>query len=595
MSNKRPLASQTFRYYWRHVRKFPKLYLPSIIIYPFNVIVGTYLPPLVLAVIINRLSGHDYAPHQVWQSFGGNLVLYFVLCLIGTVLFWRIFDYMYWRLEGNVQRSINREVFDGLVNQTADFHANHFGGSLVSATAKLSGSYVRLADTFMFQVVPLIVGMTFVTIVMFRYSPLYTLSLLAFSILYIIVSFVVSERVRERGAELGGAESRQTGVLADAITNVMAIKSFANVHTENQRYWKVNDHVFGRLMGMMNASQRQQFLLGGVSGVMQGVALLVAIISVVSLGKNLATAFLIFNYTGTISAMLFAFSNSALRNMNRSFGDAKEMIEILAEQPELRDPIKPETVHIERGDIAFQSVVFRHDGSDHALFDKLNLHIKPGEKVGLVGHSGSGKTTLTRLLLRFSDIQDGMIAIDGQSIAAITQNDLRRHIAYVPQEPLLFHRTVRENIAYGDPEASQETIEAVAKMASAHDFIIGLPKGYDTLVGERGVKLSGGQRQRIAIARAMLKNAPILALDEATSALDSESEVLIQAALWKLMEGRTAIVIAHRLSTIQKMDRIIVLDNGKIVEEGTHKELIRKADGTYAKLWAHQSGGFIDE
>jgi ATP-binding cassette subfamily B protein len=199
------------------------------------------------------------------------------------------------------------------------------------------------------------------------------------------------------------------------------------------------------------------------------------------------------------------------------------------------------------------------------------------------------------LLLRFSDIQGGAIAIDGQNIAAITQDDLRRHIAYVPQEPLLFHRSIRENIAYGDRKASRQAIETAAKLASAHDFIISLPQGYDTMVGERGVKLSGGQRQRIAIARAMLKNAPILALDEATSALDSESEVLIQAALWKLMEGRTAIVIAHRLSTIQKMDRIIVLDNGRIVEEGSHKALIARTNGTYARLWAHQSGGFIED
>ncbi|HET6924283.1 MAG TPA: ATP-binding cassette domain-containing protein, partial [Candidatus Saccharimonadales bacterium] len=199
-----------------------------------------------------------------------------------------------------------------------------------------------------------------------------------------------------------------------------------------------------------------------------------------------------------------------------------------------------------------------------------------------------------RLLLRFSDIQSGTIRIDGQDISKITQDDLRRSIAYVPQEPLLFHRSISENIRYGNPEADQQTIEAVARMAHAHEFIATLPQGYETLVGERGVKLSGGQRQRIAIARAMLKNAPILLLDEATSALDSESEVLIQEALWKLMEGRTAVVIAHRLSTIQKMDRIIVLDGGKIIEEGSHKDLLQ-LHGTYAKLWAHQSGGFMDE
>ena len=246
------------------------------------------------------------------------------------------------------------------------------------------------------------------------------------------------------------------------------------------------------------------------------------------------------------------------------------------------------------GAVEFRDVTFTHNGADDALFNSFNLSIKPGEKVGLVGHSGSGKTTFTRLLLRFSDIRRGEICIDGQNIATVTQDDLHESIAYVPQEPLLFHRSIAENIRYGRLNASANDIAKAAKDAHATEFIDKLPSGYDTLVGERGVKLSGGQRQRIAIARAMIKNAPILVLDEATSALDSESEVLIQAALWKLMEGRTAIVIAHRLSTIQKMDRIIVLDDGKIVEQGSHKELITE-NGVYAKLWAHQSGGFIEE
>jgi len=224
----------------------------------------------------------------------------------------------------------------------------------------------------------------------------------------------------------------------------------------------------------------------------------------------------------------------------------------------------------------------------------IDLTIAPGEMVGIVGPSGSGKSTLTRLLLRFSDIDGGAIMIDGQNIAQITQDDLRRFIAYVPQEPLLFHRSIRENIAYGSPKATEKEIVAAARKANAAEFIDHLPDGYDTMVGERGVKLSGGQRQRIAIARAILKNAPILVLDEATSALDSESEILIQEALQKLMQNRTTIVIAHRLSTIQKMDRIVVLADGAIVEQGPHQKLIARK-GVYAQMWGHQSGGFIEE
>jgi ATP-binding cassette subfamily B protein len=344
----------------------------------------------------------------------------------------------------------------------------------------------------------------------------------------------------------------------------------------------------------MSAHQKQMVYFTSMTGMINAGALVIAVISVVSFNANIAAVFLIFNYTANIVTQLFQFSNQALRNYNRAIGDASDMVAILNTPAEVTDPKQPLKVAMNRGKISFRDVSFAHKDAHDAIFQNLNLRIKPGEKVGLVGHSGSGKSTLVRLLLRFSDIDSGSIEIDGQNIAKVTQNDLRRAIAYVPQEPLLFHRTIAENIGYSNPSAPPEQIAAVAKKANATEFIETLPKKYETLVGERGIKLSGGQRQRIAIARAMLKNAPILVLDEATSALDSASEVLIQDALWKLMEGRTAIIIAHRLSTIQKMDRIIVLDDGKVAEEGTHKELIGK-NGVYANLWQHQSGGFLEE
>ena len=246
------------------------------------------------------------------------------------------------------------------------------------------------------------------------------------------------------------------------------------------------------------------------------------------------------------------------------------------------------------GSVDFKGVTFAHQDNTTELFSDFSLHIKSGERVGLVGLSGSGKTTLARLILRFSDIEQGSINIDGQNIADVSQESLRKNIAYVPQEPMLFHRTLRENIAYGRPDASEAEIMGAVEKSNSLEFIASLPNGIDTIVGERGVKSSGGQRQRVAIARAILKDAPILILDEATSALDSQSEKLIQDALVKLMKGRTSIVIAHRLSTIAKLDRIIVLSDGKITEQGTHGELL-KQHGTYANLWSHQSGGFIEE
>jgi ATP-binding cassette subfamily B protein len=587
-------TQKTIRFYWEHMRQLPHLLIPTVTILPVNVLLNNYLPPLVLAAVLNRLTSHGYTPGHIWSDFGPSLVLYLILSLLGVTVMWRLFDMFFWRLEGQVERSIHQKVFAHLVSQSANFHSNQFAGSLVSSTNKLASAYVRLADTVLFQVAPLLIGLLFVTIVMWFRAPLYTALLLVFSTLYIIISFMVSAKVRRRGAEVSSAESRQTGTLADALTNVMAIKSFSSEQQENRRFAKATDRTYGKLLSMMYAFQRQQIYLGSVTGVMSAVALTVAVVSVVSFDANIATAFLIFSYTSSIVSQLFTFSNNALRNFNRSFGDAADMIEILDKASEVQDPEKPEKSHMNTGAIEFKDVVFAHDGSDDALFQNLNLRIKAGEKVGLVGHSGSGKTTFTRLLMRFSDIDSGEILVDGQNIARVTQDDLRRAIAYVPQEPLLFHRTIRENIAYGKPGATMAEIEAAAKNAHAAEFIKNLPQGYDTLVGERGVKLSGGQRQRVVIARAMLKNAPILMLDEATSALDSESEALIQDALWKLMQGRTAIVIAHRLSTIQKMDRIIVLDNGEVVEEGSHAKLVSK-HGVYAQLWARQSGGFIEE
>jgi ATP-binding cassette subfamily B protein len=272
------------------------------------------------------------------------------------------------------------------------------------------------------------------------------------------------------------------------------------------------------------------------------------------------------------------------------------MAQILEIKPEIADPKKPRKFTPKSADVSFEDIDFRYQDAnkDDYLFRDLSIAIKSGEKIGLVGHSGSGKTTITKLLLRFMDIQGGRILIDGQDISKVKQTELRKYISYVPQEPLLFHRSLRENIGYGKLNATNQEIIEAAKQANAHEFVEQLSEGYDTLVGERGIKLSGGQKQRVAIARAMIKDAPILVLDEATSALDSESEQLIQDALWKLMAGRTAIVIAHRLSTIQKMDRILVMDNGRILEDGSHTELIA-AKGKYAELWAHQSGGFIKE
>jgi ABC-type multidrug transport system fused ATPase/permease subunit len=283
---------------------------------------------------------------------------------------------------------------------------------------------------------------------------------------------------------------------------------------------------------------------------------------------------------------------SQLNSVAENWGEVQESLEEILEPHEIPDKAGAIELKTDNASIGFENVLFGFHG--HPVFKDFSLSIPKGQRVGLVGRSGAGKSTLIRLLMHHHDIQGGEIKIGGTNIASVTQESLRRAISIVPQEPLLFHRTIRENISYGKPDASEGEIIEAAKRAQAHDFITRLTDGYESLVGERGVKLSGGERQRIAIARAILKNAPILLLDEATSALDSESEVEIQKALLTLMEGKTVIAIAHRLSTLRQMDRIIVLDGGSIEEDGTHDELVERK-GTYAELWHHQAGGFLQD
>lgn len=594
MAKKQQKSKQVLGFYWRAISRYKLSVALGTLLIPIAVLGNNLLPPLILAGVLDRLGRQDYIHGQLWQSFGDEILAYAALVFFAGLVLWRLVDAVLWRTEAKVQRDLAQRVFRHLTEQSADFHANHFGGSLVSQNNKLLGAYIRIVDTTFFNTIPLFVTILASSIILATKHPLIGLALLVFSAVFVVVAIIVTGPSRRAGAAHAALESKQTGRLADAVTNAMAIKSFATDQREFENFAKVTERTRSGLLKLMRVIQFQMFYFSSMSTTITVVSMILAVVSVVNFGANVGTAFLIFNYTGNIINQLFQFSNQALRNYNRAIGDASEMVEILESPADVVDPEQPEEARIVRGHIRFEDVGFQHKDANEAIFAGLNISIKPGEKVGLVGRSGSGKTTLTRLLLRFSDIQDGRITIDDQDIAGITQNDLRSHIAYVPQEPLLFHRTIAENIGYGDPNATPQQIEAVARQAHAAEFIEKLPLKYDTVVGERGVKLSGGQRQRVAIARAMLKNAPILVLDEATSALDSESEELIQDALWKLMEGRTAIVIAHRLSTIQKMDRILVMENGRVVEEGSHKELVRQ-NGTYAKLWTKQSGGFLEE
>jgi ATP-binding cassette subfamily B protein len=586
-------TKQTIGLFWRGATRYPFLLWPLLILLPITVVVGDFVQPNITSQILGRLSTGHYDPANVWGSFGGLLIAFAAATIASGVFLWRVNIWLIWSLENNVTRDIHQRIFAHLLNMSANFHANRFSGSLVSQTNKLAGSYIRFTDATVFNLYPLVVTMIATVAVLAPRAPLFVAVLLMLALAYLIGTFFFSRAVRDANAAESALQSRQTGYLADSISNIAAIKTFSATEHERRRYWEIGTQVRAASQNSMYKSLGRENYASLITSAIAVAALFIAVIGIGVLRADIPTIFLMVTYTASLGHRLWEFQN-VLRQYNRAFGDATDMVKILQIEPGIKDPAQPEKLRSKDGAITFDHMTFTHAESDGALFNDFNLHIDPGEKVGLVGHSGSGKTTLTKLLLRFSDLDGGRVLIDGQDITHLTQNDLRRVISYVPQEPLLFHRSLHENIAYGKPKATKAQVRHAAAQAHAAGFIAKLPHGYDTLVGERGVKLSGGQRQRIAIARAMLKDAPILVLDEATSALDSESEKLIQDALWKLMEGRTAIVIAHRLSTIQRMDRIVVLEDGHIAEQGSHAELLA-AGGTYAKLWSHQSGGFIDD
>jgi ATP-binding cassette subfamily B protein len=551
--------------------------------------------PYIISEILQSISQGHYSVNALWNSFGTQIIIFIAATVVSRIFGWRLIIWLVWHLELLVVRDVSQESFTHLMNMGANFHANRFSGSLVSQANKLTNAYVRFADAVMFNLYPLIIALIATIAILAPRVPFYAFVLLILSIVFTLGTIVFSKEVRRTNAVESEAQSTQTGYLADSLTNIMAIKSFSATQLEEMNYWKAATHTRKTGIDSMHAAIKRDFYASIITSSITVASILIAVLGIGLFHTDIATTFLIVSYTNAVGQRLWDFQ-SVLRNFNRAFGDSADMVKILHITPEVQDVAHAEPSHIRKGLIEFKDVVFTHDGNskDATLFRGLTFAIKAGEKVGLVGHSGSGKTTLTRLLLRFSDLDSGEINIDGQNIAHLGQDELRAAISYVPQEPLLFHRTIQENIAYGRKDASDADIREATRKAQALGFIEALPHGFETLVGERGVKLSGGQRQRIAIARAILKAAPILVLDEATSALDSESERLIQSALTELMKNRTAIVIAHRLSTVQKLDRIIVLDNGRIVEQGTHKELLTQK-GEYSRLWAHQSGGFIEE
>ncbi len=560
----------------------------SIIGAAFTAIVGGFVGPFIIAQLLEDIQFGTVT----LVSASGLIIAYIITQIWGEVLGWRLNMFMTWTMETAAQRDLYRKIFNKLTNQSLSFHADRFGGGLVSQTTKLIGSFERFWDTIIFQVSPSIASIVAAVVILSFLLWPYALFLLVLAIVFGVTVVLGSRFMAVRNKEEAQASTASNAHVADAVTNVMTIKSYGREEDELRTMDQKTTHWREKSLSTMRGFLGVSTIYSSLLAVTNITALVAAIWASEHNLASISVVYLAVTYTFTVVRQLWEMNN-IMRNYNRIMGDAYDMTEILLLDASVVDTSNKKLV-VKKGEVTVDAISFAHDGNPETLFEDFSLKIPSGQRVGLVGASGSGKTTLTKLILRFADVKSGAIYIDGQSIADVTQKSLRQNIAYVPQEPMLFHRSLRENIAYGRPDASDEEILEATKRANALEFVEKLPEGLDTMVGERGVKLSGGQRQRIAIARAILKDAPILLLDEATSALDSESEKLIQDALQKLMKGRTSIVIAHRLSTISKLDRIIVMDHGKIVEDDTHEALLKKK-GTYAKLWAHQSGGFIEE
>ena len=587
----KPNSKEIFRLFWKTSEPYKHRRNLAIFFAMLTLVVTIFVGPLIIAQLLSIIQHNQlHDAKNLWIL----IALYGVSELWSSVIGWRLVLYLTWTFETAMQRDLYARCFSKLTNQTLFFHSNKFGGSLVSQTNKLVGAVESFWDTIIWSVLPLIISLVGSIIVLSTLLWQYALFLLIFSIVFSLVVYYGSKPMAKLTKKEAKASNKLNGQLADVISNVLAVKSSGAETTEQKFFAKTVSSWRNSSLDVMRGFLKVSTIYSSINMVIKIGAIAFAVYAAQNNLVSVASVYLIITYTGSVAHELWNM-NGIMRNYNRIIGNANDMVEILQTPTTLIDKSSSK-LEVTSGEISMDKITFTHDeGQGDTLFHDFSLDIKPGEKIGLVGASGSGKTTLTKLLLRFADIDSGKITIDGQDISEVTQASLRAKIAYVPQEPLLFHRSVRENIAYGRPDATDAEIEEAAKKAGAYDFIVGLKDGFDTMVGERGIKLSGGQRQRVAIARAILKDAPILVLDEATSALDSESEALIQKSLETLMENRTSIVIAHRLSTIAKLDRIIVLKDGKIVEDGSHDELINKKRGVYAKLWARQSGGFIEE
>lgn len=573
--------------YAQSLKKFPlsiSLSIAGSIFASFAVVASPYVFKKFLDLL-----GQGASPEQT-EALIHTVYIFFAVAFTAWI-FQRISYLAQAYLAASMLADLRQRAFAHLLGHSHQFFINTFAGSLVQKVNRFAQSYDRLADRFVYDIVPIVIQVTCIMYIMLHERPMIALVVFLWALFFILWNYGFSTWKLKYDASRAAQDSLASATLADSVGNHQTVELYKSQKAEE----KIFEEATNLQSNYARFSWQSSAILDGVQALL--IVFIEAIVLYVGVGlwskglMSIGLFVLVQTYVLQLAERLWSMSR-IVRDVYESFADAKEMADIMSTPHGIQEKKKATTLKNAEGEILFDNVTFSFHGRN--VIENLNLTIPSGQKVALVGVSGAGKSTLIKLLFRQYDPNSGKVCIDGHDIKGLTLASLRKALSLVPQDPALFHRTLMENIRYGRPEASDKEVIEAATRAHCDDFISGLPLGYKTLVGERGVKLSGGERQRVAIARAFLRNSPILVLDEATSSLDSHSEERVQDSLFKLMEGKTTIIIAHRLSTIRRMDRIIVLKDGAIAEDGTHDELLTQ-EGIYANLWNIQQGGFLKD
>ena len=565
---------RTLHYFWLVTRKHIGLFAALMTATFLFVALLSYGNPYVMSLVVDRVSAGSVAPDEVFSVFGPYIAALILINVAGQAAS-KVQDYTMYRLEIAASYDLATMSFDALSNQSMSFHSNRFGGTLVSQTTKFMSAYQLLLETITFPFLPVICSVVFTCAILAPRVPVYVAILMVLLAVYAGVSYYMYKRILHLNEQAASAQNQLSGELSDSVANILAVKTYGREDYERGLFDQANREVVARDSKRMWASLTRGIVTACIT---------IAIMSVVAVfiaggnawyGITPGTLVVMFTYTYTVTNQ-FNFINNGLQRFNRAFGDASGMTVIL-DEPRLVDdkPGAPE-LEVREGAIDFEDIGFWYTDGDARtrVFDGLDLHIPAGQRVGLVGRSGSGKTTLVNLMARFWDVDAGTVSLGGEDVRDWKLDELMAHFAMVFQDVYLFNDTIENNIKFGRPDATHEQVVAAARAARCHDFVEALPEGYATMLGEGGATVSGGEKQRISIARALLKDAPIVLLDEATANVDPENEDELQAAIEELTRRKTVVMIAHRLKTVRHADQILVLDGGRIVQRGTHDELM---------------------